>query len=262
MNPISYLKICFLLPFLVTTQHLTAQNLTAPVGIGNTNPHFNLDVSGAVSMGGTTNNLDPGQPFAPANLPNLVGSGKILVGWNRMGGFGESDFITNTLAGQVGGFAFWNQNSSGTVSPLVYMSASTGNVLIGNFYQTNTAYKLDVSGNVRANEVVVNTTGADFVFDTAYRLAPLAELKDYIHTYHHLPDLEPATRMQEEGIKLGDTQTRLLQKIEELTLYMIDQDKKMEALQKANEALQKSNERIDVLEEQLKELKASLPPRS
>lgn len=91
-----------------------------------------------------------------------------------------------------------------------------GNVLIGKATQTNPAYKLDVNGNIRANKVVVNTTGADYVLDS---------LDGYIRKYHHLPGVLPAGQMQREGLDVGDNQAILLQKIEELTLYVIRQNK-------------------------------------
>jgi hypothetical protein len=262
MQSLRYFKLPFLFFITMAVGTLTrAQPTNTPwstttsIGINTTSPATYLDVNGAASLGGTANNLDPGQPFAPATLPHLVGTGKVLIGWNRVGGFGESDLITNTLSGQVGGFAFWNQNSSGTVSPLVFMNAQNGNVLIGEIYQTNTAYKLDVSGIVRANEVVVNTTGADFVFDPKYHLLTLAELHQYIQLHHHLPDIAPAAQMQEQGVKLGDNQTRLLQKVEELTLYIIDQDKKVAALQQENKDLKEN------LQSQIDALKALLPKK-
>lgn len=251
-------SVLFFLPTFVLGNFLFAQNnfpTSGNVGINTgtsaSSAKFQLDVAGAVAMGGTSNNFDPGNAYAP-NLANMVGTGKVLVGWNRSAGWGEADFITNTLSGLSGGFIFWNMNSSGTISPLVFMSASTGNVLIGNLYQTNTAYKLDVSGPMRANEVVVNTTGADYVFDTAYRLVPLPVLSNYIHTFHHLPGIATAKQMQEEGLKLGDNQTQLLKKIEELTLYIADQDKKVAALQQENKDLEEN------LQAQIDELKAQL----
>jgi hypothetical protein len=109
---------------------------------------------------------------------------------------------------------------------------NNGNVLIGKTIQTNSAYKLDVNGNVRANQIVVNTNGADFVFAPSYRLLPLTELSKYLTQHHHLPEITPAKEMQVEGLNLGDNQTRLLQKVEELTLYLIEKDKQL-SVQKA-----------------------------
>lgn len=105
-----------------------------------------------------------------------------------------------------------------------------GHVNIG--YPPGTgSYLLNVGGNIRANMVVVNTTGADFVFDTSYTLLPLNDLEKYVNVNKHLPELETAEEMQKNGINIGETQTKLLQKIEELTLYIIDQNKRIRTLE-------------------------------
>lgn len=120
---------------------------------------------------------------------------------------------------------------------------NNGNVLIGKTTQTNATYKLDVNGNLRANKVVVNTTGADFVFDPAYRLAALPAVEQFIQQHHHLPGIAPAAEMQQNGIDMGEHGTKLLQKIEELTLYIIEQDKKIKALNKRLNTLEKRSGR-------------------
>ncbi|GGB14868.1 hypothetical protein [Puia dinghuensis] len=129
-----------------------------------------------------------------------------------------------------------------------------GNVLIGKTSQTNSGYILDVNGNGRFNQVVVNTSGADFVFDSAYHLPSLFELQKYIQTNHHLPDIAPAGEMQLKGVDLGNNQTRLLAKIEELTLYLIDQKKEIETLKEENAQLKAQKERIDRLEQLVEQL--------
>ncbi|MFY0255064.1 hypothetical protein ACDQ55_14035 [Chitinophaga sp. 30R24] len=108
---------------------------------------------------------------------------------------------------------------------------SIGNVLIGKSTQNNTKYKLDVDGVVRANRLVVNATGADFVFDPAYPLLSLQALDKYVQTNRHLPEIAPAAQMQQEGLDVGDHQIKLLQKIEELTLYLIEVNKTLEKQQ-------------------------------
>jgi hypothetical protein len=119
---------------------------------------------------------------------------------------------------------------------------NTGNILIGTTTQTNTNYKLDVAGKVRANEVTVNTTGADFVFEKNYKLLSLPEVENYIAQHKHLPDISPATEMQANGVSVGEMQAKLLQKVEELTLYVIEQQK----------IIEKQNQRIGELEKTLK----------
>lgn len=100
-------------------------------------------------------------------------------------------------------------------------------------------YKLDVDGKIRANEIVVNTGGADFVFENDYNLKSLDEVETFIKENKHLPDIPTAEEVEENGVSLGEMQTKLLQKIEELTLYVIEQDKSIEQLKEENDSLKK-----------------------
>lgn len=108
---------------------------------------------------------------------------------------------------------------------------NNGNILIGKTTQQNEIYKLDIVGSVRANEMTINSDGADFVFEDDYELMSLKEVEDFINKNKHLPEIEPASLMQSEGINIGKINTQLLQKIEELTLYIIEQNKRIEKLE-------------------------------
>lgn len=117
-----------------------------------------------------------------------------------------------------------------------YLTINTfGNILIAKKTQTNTSYKLDVAGKVRANEVVVNTTGADFVFADDYKMSTLKEVESFVKTNKHLPGIASAAEMTEKGMEVGELTKTLLQKVEELTLYIIEQQKQIDLL-KANAA--------------------------
>lgn len=114
---------------------------------------------------------------------------------------------------------------------------NNGNLLIGKTTQKNTDYKLDVNGKIRANEIRVNMDGADFVFDHDYKLRSLSDLKIFIAKNKHLPDIVPAKEMQTNGQNIGKFNTKLLQKIEELTIYLIKQDDEINQLKKQNKEL-------------------------
>jgi hypothetical protein len=103
-----------------------------------------------------------------------------------------------------------------------------GNLLIGKTSQTNTSYKLDVDGIIRSQKVVVNTTGADYVFDSTYRLLEFDSLNAFIQKFHHLPGVQPADQMQKQGLDVAENQMVLLKKIEELTLYIIKINREVE----------------------------------
>jgi hypothetical protein len=119
--------------------------------------------------------------------------------------------------------------SSITASPTNGLCVS-GNVLIGKTDQSNSNYLLDVAGPIRANEIDVNTTGADFVFEKDYQLKSISELEQFINKNKHLPDIPSANEVQKNGVELGKMNTILLQKIEELTLYIIELQKQVEEL--------------------------------
>ena len=134
--------------------------------------------------------------------------------------------------GNGNGFSF-AQDSTGNleiqykISTAVYANIMTlgfaGNVGIGT---TNPQYRLSVNGQIGAKDVIVTNTGwSDYVFRPGYQLRPLSEVSAYIQANHHLPDVPSEAEVQEKGVSIGDMQSKLLAKIEELTLHMIQQDK-------------------------------------
>lgn len=105
--------------------------------------------------------------------------------------------------------------------------ASNNNVGIGT---TNPTYKLSVNGNIRSKEVVVETGWADYVFDKKYKLLPLGEVEKFIEQNNHLPNIPSAKEIETNGLHLGETQKLMMEKIEELTLYIIQQQKEIDKL--------------------------------
>lgn len=100
--------------------------------------------------------------------------------------------------------------------------------------------KLSVNGKIRAHEIKVEQNNwPDYVFDSSYQLPALAELEKFIKDHKHLPGIPSAKQVKENGIALGDNQAALLKKIEEQALYIIQQEKKMEALEKRIVSLEK-----------------------
>ncbi len=107
-----------------------------------------------------------------------------------------------------------------------------GNVGIG---QASPANKLEVNGVIRSKEVRVEASTwdpADYVFKKDYNLLPLSDLEKYIAAHSHLPEIPSAAEIKENGLALGEMENLLLKKIEELTLYIIEQQKKIDALER------------------------------
>lgn len=192
------------------------------VGIGTTAPKSRLDLAGGFG--------------APGDAPN-----KINLYWqssNNYYGFGVSagnlDYFSS------GTHRFHAFDAGGTLRE-TFSIGQSGNVVIGTPTPaagvTQGNYKLNVWGPARANEIVVNTTGADFVFADNYRLRPLKEVEQFITANNHLPEIPSAKEMQENGMAVGELQTKLLQKVEELTLYVIEQNKQLQELKEENQEL-------------------------
>lgn len=194
------------------------------IGIGTMNPLSNLELAGAFLVGGA--NLDERFPFS--DLSYLSNSGKMLIGWNRSGGGGETDFIANQGGGNIGGFSFYNYSNSGIQNQLLSINAN-GNVGIGT---KSTDEKLAVNGNIRAREIKVeNTNWPDYVFDQEYQITPIAEIEKFIKLHKHLEGIPTADEVHANGINLSEMNAVLLKKIEELTLIVIEQNKRIEKLE-------------------------------
>ncbi len=101
-------------------------------------------------------------------------------------------------------------------------------------------YKLMVKGKMLVEEVKVRLAAnwPDYVFAPDYKLTPLEEVESFIQENRHLPQVPSAATVEKEGFELAAMNALLLQKVEELTLYLIEQNKKMEALEKRLERVE------------------------
>lgn len=211
------------------------------------------------SSGGTgpTNGLN----FITANTPRMVitNGGNVGIGTTapatKLEIAGNFRVVESGVTAEIGVFdGNSNGNNKGTYlytkqnNPLYFATnnnwaqmtlATTGNVGIGT---TNPgSYKLAVEGTIGAREVEVKTgSWADFVFDNEYKLKSLKEVEHYIATHKHLPDVPSEATVKKDGINVAKMDAVLLQKIEELTLYLIEQNKQIDSLKKEIETI-KSN---------------------
>ncbi|MBS7566474.1 hypothetical protein KHS38_18865 [Mucilaginibacter sp. Bleaf8] len=207
------------------------------VGIGTISPKTNLDVNGTLLSSGSSANIDG------INLSFLANSGKVLTGWNRTKGGGETDFISNQADGETGGFAFYNYNNNSQEKQLMWIKGD-GNVAIGTLDPKG--YKLAVAGNIRATEIKVEALPwPDYVFKPSYKLPSLTEVKEYIDKNKHLPDMPSEQEVAKEGISLGEMNRLLVKKMEEMTLYMIEKDNQAQQQQNLNRKLIKKIAQLD-----------------
>jgi hypothetical protein len=122
---------------------------------------------------------------------------------------------------------------------------ASGNVSIGTLDPKG--YKLAVAGKVISEEVVIKLQSAwpDYVFKPGFYLRPLPEVREYIARNGHLPDVPTEEKVAKDGIEVGDMQAVLLKKIEELTLYLLQQEANAK---KQEKIISEQNERIKALE--------------
>jgi len=198
-----------------------------------------------------------------------------IRGWNLTKGqyYGKIDELrvyNRTLSAEEISELFNFSNVSNSQCSALYCDGQ--NIGIGT---SNTqGYKLAVAGDIITEKVKVATQSnwPDYVFDENYNLQNLQQLEKYIKTHGHLPNIPDAETIKEEGLDLGEMNAKLLEKIEELSLYIIEQGKinrsqdrenqklkgKIEVLEEQNEQLRSINkvynEKFQLLEDRLKEL--------
>ena len=153
------------------------------------------------------------------------------------------------------------QLSSGTNpgTSHVMSFANNGVVSVGtaphDVASTTPDYFLYVEKGIRTEEAKLDLKGTwpDYVFENTYQLRPLKELAKFIEQNKHLPEVPSASEVAEDGIKVGAMQATLLKKIEELTLYILEQDQEKEALQAENQALKNRLEKLEQIVQTLVE---------
>lgn len=239
------------------------------VGIGNSSPRYKLDVAGT----SYTDNLLVGTAFNNAYLggvgsiyQNIVSGNTLISGTNSVLGFrSHNDPITgskNNTNGDIAirfedqqtgfngcehfvkGLSFYRPDSQNGDRPsgdhdlfICALPEWAGNVGIGTPFPK---HKLSVEGTLGAREIIVEQKAwCDYVFESSYPLMPMGELENYIKEHKHLPKVPSASEIAEEGLKVSEMNKILMEKVEELTLYLIEQNKVLEAQAKRLTELEK-----------------------
>ncbi len=249
----------------ITPRHYFSQNGNMGVGgfSGPGVPQGRLDVIGAGTTSGTNTFLL--RNSVGDTLMRMRDDGRMGIAYNgpsygrtlNMGGTGINFYTANEAA--FGGAVFptdtslviwsnsgannylvlqpsWGNTGVGTYTPnaKLHVNGTTGILVGGNSARIATGYSLSVDGKIMAEEVTVQNSTAwpDYVFANDYKLMPLDELEASINKNKHLPNIPAAAEVEKNGIMLGDMNRKLMEKVEELTLYIIELNKKNEALTK------------------------------
>ncbi|MGD9159500.1 MAG: hypothetical protein PVG39_13900 [Desulfobacteraceae bacterium] len=212
------------------------------VGIGTTSPQSKLHVYGPGTKGEvieTSSNTS----YSYIKMASINNNGYLYSfseSYSSSGRYHAASVLLDSSG--TGGLGLAAYNAAGIIR--FYTNGinermridSSGNVGIGT---TNPgSYKLAVEGKIGAREVVVTQAAwADHVFNDNYTLPSLEKVESYIKENKHLPDIPSAKEVEEEGLSMADMMKKQMQKIEELTLYVIDQNKKLETVINENEQL-------------------------
>ena len=221
------------------------------IGLGNAViPQNRLELDGGLS--GTSglrfrNYTSSSSTVSPnGKVLTLNADGDVVLTTDQGGSGGGSNDNIYTTDGTLAG----NRTVSMANNRLMFNTATNGAIYVGNtsnvndnsnFPTTTGDYKLYVEGGILAEKVKValrsTASWADYVFENDYKLMPLQEVETYIKKHKHLPGIVSAEDLVENGLDVAEMQAKQMEKIEELTLYVIKQNKEIEILKKQVKAL-------------------------
>jgi hypothetical protein len=163
------------------------------------------------------------------------------------GNIGIGDYSPNKKLVVNGDVSLKNNTNELLVNKIRSISGPIYFFISGNELRINSdvgdIFRVTGAGHLYTRKVIVNTGWSDFVFEDDYKLMPLHEVEAFIKTNRHLPEIPSAREVEENGVSLGEISASLLQKIEELTLYTIEQQKKMDELEQEVKKLKKRRNR-------------------
>ncbi len=212
---------------------------------------------------------------AASNL--TVGSSIVCSGGIVLGGFApNSDYYANNNYISFG-HAGVSEDFIGYKNNTFYFKDSPGggdesdpNIRVGgNIISEKTIYaeeiqvkdiaatNLKLEGDLAADKIIVRANGntADFVFDANYNLKDLSEVDKYVKTHKHLPGIPSADEMDKEGVDLAEMNKLLLQKVEELTLYLVQKDKQISYLEQEKVKRERLQKDLDSMQSEIEDLK-------
>jgi hypothetical protein len=239
-------------------------------GTANTTGEYNVMVGNETGSNASTGSYNT-LVGRSAGVANGTQNYNTLIGYGAGGStIGSSNVFIGALSGknETGSNKLHIANSN-VGNPLIYgdfaaarlvfygkTGINTGNfptsVTVSGSPVNTSTYQLFVKGGILTEDVVVATGWADYVFEDGYRLKPLSEVAAYIKSNGHLPNVPSAKDIEQYGANLGHLMKVQQEKIEELTLYAIDQQKQVEA---NSDLLKKQQKQIDEIKALIKSLK-------
>ena len=209
----------------------------------------NQSINGNLNVFETSESKPAGQNASTKSVLKLSRAGTNSYSWNEFAEFRIGHGSNTTTGSKLDLYINGIGNTTSVPDQHVMTWNYDGNVGIGT---TNPTSKLTVAGNINSREVKVTVdAGADFVFENDYNLPSLDSVDKYIKENKHLPEIASADEMKKDGINLSEMNIKLLQKIEEMTLYMIEIKKENE-LQK--NLLKTQDEKILQLDKKINQI--------
>jgi hypothetical protein len=171
----------------------------------------------------------------------------------RFAGLASDSTKTRVLVSDASGNLYYRDASTLAGNRILNADLANGNAIIPS---------LTVNGTIAAQRLKLSAARwPDYIFDSSYRLPDLTATEQYIQKYSHLPDIPSATEVEKKGIDVGDHQAALLKKIEELTLYVINQEKKLKTQEQQIRELQQQNSDLGDVRNEVIELKKMITDR-
>ncbi|MDN5478682.1 MAG: hypothetical protein L0G39_17285 [Chryseobacterium sp.] len=237
------------------------------IGIGNTQPKEKLDVSGNILVGGGSSTEGINALAIRYEDGSLSNWGSLRSSAASYMSFGvKAD--TNTADGWLSSNGTLNFSKVSMImndDGIRFLSSPKQIIAMNSPVTMHEIMKINPNGNallqgkLEAKELKVTLTPtADFVFEENYDLPKLEEVAKHIKEKKHLPEIASAKVMEKEGVNVGEFQIKLLQKIEELTLYVIEQNRQLKDQQEKIQKLETENTDLGKAVLEIKQLKEEL----